>query len=90
MNISLLLSNKRWSSQENVPDCLINLLGIPPDTGYNEKGVDELVSLEETSRDVFVHCFRDIVDQDIQSLINCWCLGTLVNGFIKQRLEVDQ
>lgn len=48
------------------------------------------MSFEETSGYVSIDNARDLIDENIKSLLNRGCLRTLLDSFIEERLDVGE
>jgi len=90
LGLLLLTCKDRRASQQKVPDCLINGFALSLDARSNQERVDQLVSLEQTSRNIGVQDFRDAHNQNPESLLHIRCLCTLRNGLVEQCLHISQ
>ena len=58
----------------------LDLPAVSIDTSDDEEGEDDLMCLEETSRNVGIDHASDIVDENLESLLQHIALLALLNG----------
>jgi hypothetical protein len=68
----------------------LDLPAISIDTSDDKEGEYNFVSFKETTRDVGIDHSCDIVDEDIKSLLQHIALFALLNGRVKQSLDVSE
>ena len=87
LSVLLLLGEWHSSSQKSIPAGWSDDIGISVDRSRDQVGEDQLVSFEETSRDVRVDLLRNSGDQVSQTNLQVIVLGSGVDGLIEEHLD---
>ncbi len=80
----------RWSTQEKVPFEVGNNAFFSLNTGNDKEGIDAFMSFKETSTNIYVDIFCDVVDQNFKALFKVVEFLAVFNRSCKEMFVVSK